>query len=55
VDSKLVVIDSGHSPHTSNPEAVAAQLVPLLDPAFRATGSSSPTESASARGEDDKA
>jgi pimeloyl-ACP methyl ester carboxylesterase len=55
VDSKLVVIDSGHSPHTSNPEAVAAQLVPLLDPAFRATGSSSPIESASARGEDDEA
>ncbi|WP_432825975.1 alpha/beta fold hydrolase [Dactylosporangium sp. CA-092794] len=51
-DSKLVVIDSGHSPHTSDPEAVAAHLVPLLDAAFPAAGSSSPIASASARGED---
>jgi len=35
--STLVVIDSGHSPHTSDPEAVAAQLVRLLDAAFPAT------------------
>jgi pimeloyl-ACP methyl ester carboxylesterase len=55
VGSELVVIDSGHSPHTSNPKAVAAQLVPLLDAAFRATRSSGPAGSASARGEDDKA
>jgi len=54
-DSKLVVIDSGHCPHTSNPAAVAAHLVPLLDAAFPAAGSSGPIESASARGEDDKA
>jgi len=33
-ESRLVVIDSGHSPHTTNPEAVAAHLVPLLDAAL---------------------
>lgn len=53
--SQLVVIDSGHSPHTSDPEAVAAHLVPLLDAAFPAAGPGSPIEPASARGEDGKA
>lgn len=54
-DAQLVVIDSGHSPHTSNPEAVAAPLVALLAAAFPAPGSSRPIASASARGEDDRA
>ncbi|WUJ69499.1 alpha/beta hydrolase [Kribbella soli] len=35
-ESKLVVIDSGHSPHTSNPGAVAEQLTLLLATAFDA-------------------
>jgi pimeloyl-ACP methyl ester carboxylesterase len=52
--SKLVVIDSGHSPHTSDPESVAAQLVPLLDAAFPGAVPSSPIEPASAHGKDDK-
>ncbi|AEV84726.1 alpha/beta hydrolase fold protein [Actinoplanes sp. SE50] len=38
--SSLVVIDSGHSPHTSDPASVAAHLVPLLDAAFPAKGPS---------------
>jgi pimeloyl-ACP methyl ester carboxylesterase len=29
-DCRLVVVDSGHSPHTSDPETVAAELVRLL-------------------------
>jgi pimeloyl-ACP methyl ester carboxylesterase len=29
--SKLVVVDSGHSPHTTDPAAVAAELVALAD------------------------
>jgi hypothetical protein len=32
--AKLVVIDSGHLPHTTDPAAVAAELVPLADSAF---------------------
>jgi pimeloyl-ACP methyl ester carboxylesterase len=32
--SKLVVIDSGHQPHTTDPAAVAAELIPLADSAF---------------------
>jgi pimeloyl-ACP methyl ester carboxylesterase len=32
--SKLVLIDSGHQPHTTDPAAVAAELVPLADSAF---------------------
>ena len=51
--SRLVVLDSGHSPHTSDPEAVAAQLVALLDAAFPAAMPGSPIEPASAGGEDD--
>jgi pimeloyl-ACP methyl ester carboxylesterase len=34
--SKLVLIDSGHAPQTTNPTAVAAELVPLLSAAFPA-------------------
>jgi pimeloyl-ACP methyl ester carboxylesterase len=33
-NSKLVVIDSGHQPHTTDPEAVAAELIPFADSAF---------------------
>jgi pimeloyl-ACP methyl ester carboxylesterase len=32
--SKLVLIDSGHQPHTTDPAAVAAELIPLADAAF---------------------
>jgi pimeloyl-ACP methyl ester carboxylesterase len=32
--SKLLLIGSGHSPHTTDPAAVAAELVPLLEAAF---------------------
>ena len=32
--STLVVIDSGHAPQTTNPSAVAAELIPLVDSAF---------------------
>jgi pimeloyl-ACP methyl ester carboxylesterase len=32
--SRLVVIDSGHLPHTTNPAAVAAELVKVADAAF---------------------
>ncbi len=36
--SKLVIVDSGHSPQTTDPPAVAAELVPLLEAAFTADG-----------------
>jgi pimeloyl-ACP methyl ester carboxylesterase len=32
--SRLVVIESGHLPHTTNPAAVAAELIPFTDSAF---------------------
>jgi len=32
--SRLVVIESGHLPHTTNPAAVAAELTPLANSAF---------------------
>jgi pimeloyl-ACP methyl ester carboxylesterase len=32
--SKLVIVDSGHAPQTTNPTAVAAELIPLADSAF---------------------
>jgi pimeloyl-ACP methyl ester carboxylesterase len=32
--SRLVVIDSGHLPHTTNPAAVAAELVRVANAAF---------------------
>jgi pimeloyl-ACP methyl ester carboxylesterase len=32
--SKLVIIDSGHAPQTTDPGAVAAELLPLVDLAF---------------------
>jgi pimeloyl-ACP methyl ester carboxylesterase len=41
--SRLVVIESGHLPHTTNPAAVAAELIPLADSAF---GSDSRTSDA---------
>lgn len=34
--SKLVLVDSGHAPQTTIPDAVAAQLIALLDVAFPA-------------------
>lgn len=52
--SKLVVIDSGHSPHTTNPAAVAAELVPVLEAAFPADGPAELTEPASLAGKDDQ-
>jgi pimeloyl-ACP methyl ester carboxylesterase len=33
--ARLVVLDTGHVPHTSDPEGVAAQLVPFADAAFQ--------------------
>jgi len=41
--SRLVVIESGHLPHTTNPAAVAAELIRLADSAF---GSDSRTSDA---------
>ena len=35
-DARLAVIDSGHVPHTTDPAAVAAELVPFADAALRA-------------------
>jgi pimeloyl-ACP methyl ester carboxylesterase len=32
--ARLVVLDTGHVPHTTDPEGVAAQLVPFADDAF---------------------
>ena len=32
--AKLVVLDSGHVPHTTDPQAFAAQLVPFAEAAF---------------------
>jgi pimeloyl-ACP methyl ester carboxylesterase len=32
--ARLVVLDSGHLPHTTDPAAVAAELVPFADAAF---------------------
>ncbi|MER7247566.1 alpha/beta hydrolase [Kribbella sp. NPDC000426] len=37
-NSQLIVIESGHSPHTTDPEAVASHLTVLLDAAFTAGG-----------------
>jgi pimeloyl-ACP methyl ester carboxylesterase len=34
--ARLVVIDSGHAPHTTDPERVAAEIVPFADAAFGA-------------------
>jgi pimeloyl-ACP methyl ester carboxylesterase len=50
--SKLVVLDSGHAPQTTNPAAVAAELVPLLDAAFPAGDPAELTEAASLRKDD---
>lgn len=35
--SKLVLVDSGHAPQTTDPAAVAAELIPLADSAFDAS------------------
>ncbi len=35
--ARLVVLDTGHVPHTSDPEGFAAQLLPFLDAAFAAS------------------
>lgn len=35
--AELVMVDSGHVPHTTEPEAVAARLVPFADAAFAGT------------------
>jgi pimeloyl-ACP methyl ester carboxylesterase len=52
--SKLVVIDSGHSPHTTDPAAVAEELVLLLESAFPTGGPADRTESASLLGKDNQ-
>ncbi|HET7445933.1 MAG TPA: alpha/beta fold hydrolase [Solirubrobacterales bacterium] len=39
--ARLVVIDSGHVPHTTDPEGFAAELVPFADAAFAAAAGSS--------------
>jgi pimeloyl-ACP methyl ester carboxylesterase len=44
--SQLVLVDSGHAPQTTNPDAVAAELVPLLEIAFPAAAPSRLTEAA---------
>jgi pimeloyl-ACP methyl ester carboxylesterase len=44
-NAELVVIDSGHVPHTTDPQRVAAELVPFADAAFGAVrGSRSRTD-----------
>jgi pimeloyl-ACP methyl ester carboxylesterase len=45
--SKLVVIDSGHQPHTTDPAAVAAELIPLADLAFASSTKSTVTQPSS--------
>jgi pimeloyl-ACP methyl ester carboxylesterase len=37
-DAKLVVFDSGHVPHTTEPERFAAEMVPFADVAFAGSG-----------------
>jgi pimeloyl-ACP methyl ester carboxylesterase len=44
--SKLVIVDSGHAPQTTNPTAVAAELIPLADAGFARVGSAENTETA---------
>ena len=39
--SRLVAIDSGHLPHTTNPAAVAAELISLANSAFDSDGQAS--------------
>ena len=41
--SRLVAIDSGHLPHTTNPAAVAAELISLANSAFDSDGQASDT------------
>lgn len=42
--SKLVVIDSGHQPHTTDPNAVAAELIPFADSTFTNSRESTVTQ-----------
>ena len=49
--SRLVVIESGHSPHTTDPAAVAAELVKVADAAF-ATDSQTSDARSGRRAED---
>jgi hypothetical protein len=42
--SRLVVIESGHLPHTTSPAAVAAELVPLANSAFDSRTSGAPVQ-----------
>ena len=41
--SRLVVIESGHLPHTTSPAAVAAELIPLANSAFGSESRTSDT------------
>jgi pimeloyl-ACP methyl ester carboxylesterase len=42
--SRLVVIDSGHLPHTTDPAAIAAELIPLATGAFASNGQGAGTQ-----------
>jgi pimeloyl-ACP methyl ester carboxylesterase len=46
-DARLVAIDSGHVPHTTDPGGVAAELVPFADRAFAGTATARTTASPS--------
>jgi pimeloyl-ACP methyl ester carboxylesterase len=48
--SKLVLVDSGHAPQTTDPAAVAAELVPLAEAAFGGSASGERTGPAAVAG-----
>jgi pimeloyl-ACP methyl ester carboxylesterase len=52
--SKLAMIDSGHSPHTTDPAAVAAELIPLLEAALPPGGPAGPAASAALPTKDER-
>lgn len=47
--ARLAVIDSGHVPHTTDPQAFAAQLIPFADAAFEASAARSGQDDAAGR------
>ena len=53
--SKLVAVDSGHAPQTTDPTAVAAELVPLTRSALAATGAARTTQQTPALGKEAQA
>jgi pimeloyl-ACP methyl ester carboxylesterase len=50
--SRLVVIESGHLPHTTSPAAVAAELIPLANSAFGSDSRTSDTPHGSTAGKE---